>query len=155
MDDKEIKSIIQQNLIKFREEKNYTQSEIAKMVGKSPTAVASWEQGLSLPNPMTLYRLSQIYGKPMNEFCEKPKKVTVEDITTIPSIKELPNKKHHRSEEEEVPVDFLMTSDDNKPKVITLETQLKLQEKRLDRYEKLLNDILNKDSKKRKGDDAD
>lgn len=33
----------------LRNEIKITQKELAKLVGKSPTAVASWEQGLSEP----------------------------------------------------------------------------------------------------------
>lgn len=108
MDDKELKSLIQKNLVLFREESGYTQSEVAKLVGKSATAVASWEQGLSMPNPVTLYRLSKIYSKPMNEFCEerireKVPKVTATVTHKIPDVKDLSRFRHHQIREE-VPV---------------------------------------------------
>ena len=63
MKDEELRQIIRNNLIQCRNEKGLTQSELGKEIGKSPTAVASWEQGLSLPDLTTLYQLSKLYGK--------------------------------------------------------------------------------------------
>lgn len=64
MDD--LRNKIRQTLIDLRIEKGLTQTEIGKIVGKSKTAVASWEQGLSLPDPVTLKKLALFYGKTMN-----------------------------------------------------------------------------------------
>ena len=61
--DEEIREGIKKALIAAREEKGLTQSELSKIINKTPTAVASWEQGLSLPNLQTLYRLATYYGK--------------------------------------------------------------------------------------------
>ena len=61
--DYEIRKSIRNVLIECRQEKGITQSEVGKVVGKSKTAVASWEQGLSLPDAATLYRLSAYYNK--------------------------------------------------------------------------------------------
>ncbi len=60
--DEEIKNIIRENLTKCRNERNLTQTEVGKIVGKSKTAVASWEQGLSMPDIITLIKLSRYYG---------------------------------------------------------------------------------------------
>ncbi len=54
---------IKNTLIECRIEKEVTQTEVGKAVGKSKTAVASWEQGLSLPDAVTLHRLAKYYGK--------------------------------------------------------------------------------------------
>lgn len=61
--DEQIREDIRQVLIECRKEKGVTQEELARIVGKTPTAVASWEQGLSLPNVQTLYRLATYYKK--------------------------------------------------------------------------------------------
>ena len=61
--DYEIRKSIRNVLIECRQEKGITQSEVGKVVGKSKTAVASWEQGLSLPDAATLYRLAVYYNK--------------------------------------------------------------------------------------------
>lgn len=49
-------------LIELRIENKLTQTEVGQIVGKSKNAVASWEQGLSLPDIVTLYKLSKYYG---------------------------------------------------------------------------------------------
>lgn len=61
--EKEIKDRIRRILIQCRNEKQLTQTDIGKIVGKSKTAVASWEQGLSTPDATTLYRLAIYYNK--------------------------------------------------------------------------------------------
>ncbi len=61
--DYEIREKIRNTLIECRQEKGVSQTEVGKVVGKSKTAVASWEQGLSLPDAATLYRLSAYYQK--------------------------------------------------------------------------------------------
>ena len=40
-----------------------TQTDVGKIVGKSKTAVASWEQGASMPDIVTLHRLATYYEK--------------------------------------------------------------------------------------------
>ena len=63
MRDEELRQIIRKRIIDCRVEKGLTQTEVGKAVGKSLTAVASWEQGLSLPDLTTLYQLSKLYEK--------------------------------------------------------------------------------------------
>ena len=58
-----IKDIIRQTLIELRTEHEMTQTDVGKVVGKSKTAVASWEQGKSMPDAETLYRLALYYEK--------------------------------------------------------------------------------------------
>lgn len=59
----ETKDKIRQILIKCRLQKELTQTDVGKIVGKSKNAVASWEQGLSMPDVVTLYNLAKYYGK--------------------------------------------------------------------------------------------
>ena len=63
MNNLELKNTIKNNLIELRLSKGITQTDVGKIVGKSKTAVASWEQGLSLPDAITLFGLAQYYGK--------------------------------------------------------------------------------------------
>jgi transcriptional regulator with XRE-family HTH domain len=58
-----LRNRIKDILIECRTEKDVTQTEVGKAVGKSKNAVASWEQGLSLPDIVTLHRLAKYYGK--------------------------------------------------------------------------------------------
>lgn len=64
--DYEIRTNIQNILIKLRTEHELTQTDVGKIVGKSKTAVAAWEQGKSLPDVQTLYRLSIYYNKTLD-----------------------------------------------------------------------------------------
>jgi transcriptional regulator with XRE-family HTH domain len=61
--DELMKNKIRSVLIELRTEHNLSQTEVGKIVGKSKTAVASWEQGLSMPDVVTLYHLARYYGK--------------------------------------------------------------------------------------------
>ena len=61
-EDKKVRERIKNVLIECRINRELTQTEVGKIVGKSKNAVASWEQGLSLPDIVTLLRLSKYYG---------------------------------------------------------------------------------------------
>lgn len=61
--DEEIRRNVKNTLIQLRIENELTQTEIGKIVGKSKTAVASWEQGQSSPDIQTLFKLADYYGK--------------------------------------------------------------------------------------------
>ena len=65
-DNKEMRDKIRRILIELRTESGLTQSDVGNIVGKSPNAVASWEQGLSLPDAVTLYKLAKHYNKTMD-----------------------------------------------------------------------------------------
>ena len=64
-----VKTNIRQILIECRKEHGLTQTDVGNLVGKSKTAVASWEQGLSLPDVPTLYRLAKYYRKTLEYMC--------------------------------------------------------------------------------------
>ena len=61
--DELIKKKVRNALLECRTANNLTQAEVGKAIGKSKTAVASWEQGLSMPDAATLYRLAAYYDK--------------------------------------------------------------------------------------------
>ena len=56
MDNKKIGQLI----AKLRKEKGLTQKQLAKMLHKSETGFASWEQGLSEPNVNDIRELCKI-----------------------------------------------------------------------------------------------
>lgn len=70
-EDKELREIIRSNLTRLRIEAQKTQSDIAKLVGKSENAVGSWEQGLSLPDIVTLAKLAKFYGRSIDYMYKK------------------------------------------------------------------------------------
>lgn len=63
--DAKLREMVRKRLIQCRTDNQLTQTEVGKTVGKSKNAVASWEQGLSLPDAVTLYRLAVYYEKTM------------------------------------------------------------------------------------------
>lgn len=66
----ELRETIRQNLIQLRKRKGISQLDIAIYTNKKATTVASWEQGISLPDITTLYRLSKYYNVIMEYFLE-------------------------------------------------------------------------------------
>lgn len=62
---------VKETLIELRNKHELSQVQVAEIAGKTRTAVASWEQGLSLPDLATLYRLSKYYNITMESFFEK------------------------------------------------------------------------------------
>lgn len=67
----ELREIIRKNLVSLRKNKGLSQVDIAMLVDKKSTTVASWEQGLSLPDVTTLYRLAQFYNCTMEYFYQE------------------------------------------------------------------------------------
>lgn len=65
-ENEEMRNRIRSVLIECRTQRELTQTEVGKIVGKSKNAVASWEQGLSLPDAVTLYHLAKYYGKTLD-----------------------------------------------------------------------------------------
>lgn len=61
----EIKRRIRHILVQLRTDHELTQTDVGKIVGKTKTAVASWEQGISMPDIVTLYVLANYYNKPI------------------------------------------------------------------------------------------
>jgi transcriptional regulator with XRE-family HTH domain len=49
-------------LKELRKEKGITQKQLAELMNKSVTGLASWEQGLSEPSINDLRKLCKIYG---------------------------------------------------------------------------------------------
>lgn len=68
-----LKKNIRENLVDLRLQHGKTQQDIATETKKSVNAVGSWEQGLSLPDIYTLYRLSKYYKVSMEYFYEHKK----------------------------------------------------------------------------------
>ena len=66
--DDELKAIVQRNLRIFREEKGLNQTQVGEIVNKAKTSVASWEQGKSMPDAVTLYQLAKFFGKDLEDF---------------------------------------------------------------------------------------
>ncbi len=57
-----MKITIRNRLRELRKEKSLTQKEVAKILNKSETGYASWEQGLAEPSINDLIILSRFYN---------------------------------------------------------------------------------------------
>jgi transcriptional regulator with XRE-family HTH domain len=68
INDSDMRNVIRDNLKRLRVENDKTQLDIAKFCGKSENAVGSWEQGLSLPDIVTIAKLAQLYSVPIDSF---------------------------------------------------------------------------------------
>ena len=55
-------SIIANNLRKLRNEKNYTQEQVAQLLSVSPQSVSRWECGTTLPEVTLLPEIAKIYA---------------------------------------------------------------------------------------------
>lgn len=68
--DEVLRENIKNNLTYLRKKHGLTQVDIAILTDKAAPTVASWEQGKSLPDLQTLYRLSVYYKLAMEYFYE-------------------------------------------------------------------------------------
>ena len=64
--DDEIRQCVRKKLIECRKEHKLTQTQVGELVGKKKTTVASWEQGQTVPDIETLYRLAVYYEKTLD-----------------------------------------------------------------------------------------
>jgi transcriptional regulator with XRE-family HTH domain len=71
INDSDMRNIIRDNLKRLRVENDKTQLDIAKYCGKSENAVGSWEQGLSLPDIVTIAKLAKLYNVSIDAFYEE------------------------------------------------------------------------------------
>ena len=67
MTDYEIKSNISITLIRLRKSHGMNQTQAGAIVGVPKTTYATWEQGKSMPDVETLFRLAQYYHVSMDE----------------------------------------------------------------------------------------
>jgi len=51
----------------YREERGWTQFELAVKVGVTPGAVSNWERGVSEPKVSQLRRLAEVFGVKMDD----------------------------------------------------------------------------------------
>lgn len=58
---KDIKLIIANNIIKYRKEKGLTQLELAEMLNYSDKTLSKWERAEAIPDIITLKQLSEIF----------------------------------------------------------------------------------------------
>lgn len=65
---------IGKNIAKIRNDKGYTQAELASFLGVSPQAVSKWETGLNIPEASLLLKLSELFHISIDELLLNIKK---------------------------------------------------------------------------------
>ena len=54
----------------LREQKGFSQNDLARMLNISRQAISKWERDITLPSVFTLFKLSTIFGITIDEFLE-------------------------------------------------------------------------------------
>ena len=72
-------------LKKLRENKNYTQEQLAELIPISRQAISKWERGLAIPDSSVLVKLSSLFNVSINEILlgEYITKNNINDINQI------------------------------------------------------------------------
>lgn len=77
-------------LAKLRKEKNYTQEQLAEILGVSRQSISKWESDVAYPETEKLIRLGQLYGCTMdyllNDQIEGPEKPAAPEPRTLRSF---------------------------------------------------------------------
>ena len=63
-----MKIVVAKNLKQIRESHGLSQTDLGKKFGKDKTTISTWERGVSMPDIITLYKLSKLYRVDINEF---------------------------------------------------------------------------------------
>lgn len=66
MSDSQIKQNISNNIALLRKQNGMTQTDLAIVLDKKKTTIATWEQCSSMPDVEMLYRIATYYNKTMD-----------------------------------------------------------------------------------------
>lgn len=94
MNKEKLRENIRLNLIALRVKKGITQADLAAELNKGKTTIASWEQGLSLPDVTTLYELSKFYRVDMDYFYNENE--SIKQIERLEKYSQLLNKQREK-----------------------------------------------------------
>ncbi len=89
-----IESIISQNLIELRKNRNLKQSELSEAIGYSDKTISRWENGTSTPDIGTLVQLAEFYNVSINDIISENAIQKIEKDTTetqAKTIKDISN----------------------------------------------------------------
>jgi transcriptional regulator with XRE-family HTH domain len=73
----------------FRRERKFRQDEVAAMVGVRPSRIAAYEEGLAIPPPFTLMRLSQVLRTTVDGLMSDEAVVPLNNQQVIDSFREV------------------------------------------------------------------
>lgn len=77
---KDIKEIIAENLLRFRTQANLTQAQLAEMLNYSDKAVSKWERGESIPDIRVLIQIAGIYNIKLDDLVSRPAEKAVKPV---------------------------------------------------------------------------
>ena len=66
----DLRQIIAVNIASLRKERHMMQAELADQLGYTDKAVSKWERGESIPDIVTLKKLSDLFGVSLDYLCE-------------------------------------------------------------------------------------
>lgn len=78
--------ILASNIQYYRNERNWTQYELAEFMNVSRQAVSKWETGKSTPDLELLLKLSKLFCKSIDELIEVCEEYLIKDIEDIISV---------------------------------------------------------------------
>ncbi len=64
-------TVFSKNLKKYRQQKNFTQEQVAEMLGVSPHTVSRWECGTTLPDVLRLPEIANLYEVTIDDLYKK------------------------------------------------------------------------------------
>ena len=68
LDGEKLRKALRENLRKFRTEADYSQEEVARVLGVNRATYTYYETGKTTPSVVDLYRLAQLYRHRLEEF---------------------------------------------------------------------------------------
>lgn len=66
-----LRSVVASRLVSYRKRAKLTQAELAEKLNYSDKSISKWERAAGLPDLYVLYRLSRLYGVPIDAFVEE------------------------------------------------------------------------------------
>lgn len=130
MNDTTMRKTIAENLKKFREQHKLSQSELGAKFGKEKTTISTWERGVSMPDIVTLHKLSKLYDVKLEDFYVQMPTVRIQanEDGSI-KVKEIkPKPKHHLTKKINK-VNVVLVNSDKGFSVIEKEVDLELKSK--------------------------
>ena len=86
LDGEKLRKALRENLRKFRTEADYSQEEIARLLGVTRPTYTYYETGKTTPSVTDLYQLSRLYHRAMEEFFQQHKQRKKAEEHCVPPL---------------------------------------------------------------------
>lgn len=93
----ELREVISRNFKKYRKQAKLSQTELARLLGISPSSVSNWEQGLNSIDIDTLFKACKILGVSISKMTETDENIEIDytlkddDAIVIETYRKLPD----------------------------------------------------------------